>query len=106
MSSSSASGPQTTRKEAGVYSLPGGVCQGSSLFVRRSLLILMTMPEGERRGPPFAHEHPAVIGRMWIRTLGSPTPTPLWSQQTPGTAPSSLGFYLTDGKTKQRRHQW
>ena len=50
-----------------MYSLPGGVCQGSSLFVRRSLLILMTMPEGERRGPPFAHEHPAVIGLFLVR---------------------------------------
>lgn len=68
-------------------------------FHRLSLLILMTMPEGERRGPPFAHEHPAVIGRMWIRTLGSPTPTLLWSQRTPGTAPNP--WLLLDGWKNQ-----
>lgn len=33
-------------------------------FHRLSLLILMTMPEGELSSPPFAQ-----LGRMWIRTL-------------------------------------
>lgn len=49
---SSGPGPQTTRKEAGVFAARRCV-PGLRSFHRLSLLILMTMPEGEHRGPPF-----------------------------------------------------